>query len=93
LRYLYGICALVGAVVGFLVPAAKASSAQHPGILGNIIAFELNYINLIATVGTVWLLYYVFVRKVRGREALVMYGALGFVSVRLILASLRFFHH
>ena len=92
LKYMCIVCALIGAFIGFLIPQTKAFPSQQSGIVAAIIAFELNYINLITTLGAVWLLYRLLSRKVRGREALVMYGALGFVSIRLILASLSFFH-
>jgi hypothetical protein len=84
-------CVFVGALVGVLIPGTKSSPPVHHGILGAIIAFELNYINVITTIGTVVLVYWLVTRKVRGRMAQVMYGALGFVSVRLILASISFY--
>jgi hypothetical protein len=38
-----------------------------------------------------WLLYWLFKQRVQGREAMVMYGALGSTSIRLIVDTLSFF--
>jgi hypothetical protein len=88
----YVICAFAGAFVGLVLPAANTATTDHSGILAAIIAFELNYLNLLTTLGAIWLLYWLVSRKVVGREGMVLYGGLGFVCVRLILAAVNFFH-
>lgn len=89
-KFVYVTCALVGAFVGFLIPNTKTLPPRNHGVVAAIIAFELNYINLITTIGVAWLFYWLFKRKTRGREAMVMYGALGFAMIRLMLASVSF---
>src|SRR5579885_128408 len=69
-RYVYIICAVIGAFVGFLIPDAKTHTPVHAGVLGAVLAFELNYPNLFATVGLVWLLYWLVKGSVHGRQAL-----------------------
>jgi uncharacterized BrkB/YihY/UPF0761 family membrane protein len=90
--FVYVICAFVGALIGLMVPTTKDLPVQHHGILAAMIAFELNYLNLLTTLGAIWLFYWLLKRRVRPREAMVMYGGLGFVCVRLIFASVNFFH-
>jgi hypothetical protein len=89
-NYLLIVCAFAGAFVGFLMPGMSYIPPEHSGIIRALVAFELNYINLITTVGALVLLYWLLRRKVRGREALIACGALGLVSARLILASLSY---
>lgn len=80
----------VGAIVGFLLPDMHTSLPQHHGVVATIIAFELSYINLITTAGLLLLIYWLFVRRKRGRETPIMYGALGFAFVRLVVAVLKY---
>ena len=82
------LCASIGAFVGFLLPITHTLPPNHPGFIAAIIAFEMNRWNLITTLGALLLVYVLLKRKVRGREALVLYGGLGLVCVRLSLASL-----
>jgi len=89
-QYLYLICVLVGAFVGFLIPETKTVPSANRGIVAAIIAFELNYLNLITTIGLALFAYLLFTRRVRGKEAMAMHGALGFAATRLIVASLGF---
>jgi hypothetical protein len=89
-KYLFIGCAFIGAFIGFMVPETRIPQPGHAGILSAFITFELNYINLITTVGAVVLVYWLLKRKARGREPMMIYGALGFVCVKLLLASLRF---
>lgn len=84
-RYAYILCTFAGALIGFMLPATETPRTEHAGILGSIIAFELNYLNLLTTIGAVWLIYLLSRRRARGRQALVMYGGLGFVGARLIV--------
>jgi hypothetical protein len=90
-NYLLIACAFAGAFIGFLIPTARPGPPLHPGILSAVIAFELNYVNLITTFGAVVLVYWLVVRKVRGREAMIVCGGLGLVTVKLVLASLDYF--
>ena len=91
-RSAYLFSALAGAFVAFLLPVTNTLPIPHGGVLARIIGFELNYLNALTTLVGVWLAYWLFKRKISGREAIVMYGGLAFVSVRLLLtlfASLR----
>jgi hypothetical protein len=89
-NYLFVACAFAGAFIGFLMPETNYIPPQHPGIVSALVAFELNYINFITTIGAVVLIYWILRRKIRGLEALIACGALGLVSVRLILSSLNY---
>lgn len=89
-NYLFIISAFVGALIAFLLPKAGEPVPHAHGMISAFVEFELNYMNLITSLGAVVLVYWVLKRKISGREALVVYGALGFVAIQLILASLRF---
>ena len=89
-NYLLIISAFVGAFIAFLLPETGTPIPHAHGMISSFIAFELTYMNLITSLGAVVLVYWLIKRKMSGREALVVYGALGFVSIKLILASLRF---
>ncbi len=91
-KYLLIGCTFIGAFIGFLMPEAKLPQPESSGIVSAIIRFELSYINFITTLGAGVLAYLLFKRKVSGRAAMILYGALGFVCVRLLLASLIFAH-
>ncbi len=83
-------CAFAGAFVGFLLPSAKVGLLEHSGRLASIIDFELGYLNLITTCGGAVLLYWLLTRKTRGAEGMIICGGLGFVSIRLLLASISY---
>jgi hypothetical protein len=91
-RYAYILCTFAGALIGFMLPVTEIPQTEHAGILGAIIAFELNYLNLLTTIGAIWLIYLLSRRRVRGREALVTFGGLGFVAARLVVAASLSFH-
>ncbi len=85
------VSAFAGAFLAFLLPEEARTPGPHAhGMMSAFIAFELNYMNLITSVGAVVLVYWLIKRRMSGRETLVVCAALGFVSIKLILASLRF---
>lgn len=92
-RFLSFICAIAGAFVGFLMPNEPADIPQQGGIVNAIFRFEMNHINAIYSLGLIAIVYSLIKRKVAGRHALVIYGALGFVIIRLLLASLGVANH
>ncbi len=91
-KYLFIGCGFIGAFVGFLMPEGKIPQPEHSGIISAFIRFELNYINFITTLGAAVLAYLLLKRKVSGRAAMIICGALGFACVRLLLASLSLVH-
>lgn len=84
----YVLATLLGAFVGLILPKNTSYTHAHTGVVGAIIAFELDYLNLLTSIAGLWLVYWLFIHKVRGRQALVMYGGLGLVGARLITALL-----
>ena len=90
-RYAYILCTFAGALIAFMLPVTEIPRPEHAGILGSIIAFELHYLTLLDTIGAIWLIYLLSKRRVRGGQALVMFGGLGFVGAQLIVAALLSF--
>jgi hypothetical protein len=90
-RYAYILCTFAGALIGFMLPGTSIPWTTHAGILDSVIAFELNYLNLLSTIGAIWLIYLLSKRRFRGRQVLVIYGGLGLVGARLIVAAWFYF--
>ena len=63
-----------------MLPAHKIPLPAHGGILWHIIAFEINYLNVLTAIGAISLIYLLSGRRFRGREALLIYGFLGFAG-------------
>lgn len=84
-NYAYVLSFAAGAFLAFLIPDRPGPVPHAGGVVGAMIRFELNYQNVIMTIGLLWLLYWLVMRKLRGQQAVVMYGALGFVVFRLAL--------
>jgi hypothetical protein len=83
---------MAGGFLAFFIPTKPGPMPHSGGLLGTVIRFEIDYTNLLMTIGLFWLLYWLLWRKIRGREAILMCGALAFVFVRLAIslaASLR----
>jgi hypothetical protein len=83
--YLRVLCALVGAAIGSLIPATKSVSQTHSGALAGLIAFELNHEAILLTMGAALIVYWLLVKKPQGREALIVFGALGWSVARLVI--------
>lgn len=81
------VATLLGIFVGLILPKSSPGTYVDGGVIRAIIAFELNYVNLLTSIAALWLVYWLFMRKAQGREALVMYGGLGLVGARLIAAA------
>lgn len=81
----------IGASIGFLMPGGQIAPPAHRDIVSMLIALELNHINLISSLGAMGLVCWIIMRKTRGRETIIVYGALGFVVMRLLVSLVSLF--
>jgi hypothetical protein len=82
----YVLCACTGAFVAFLTPEFTEQSIKHAGLLSSFFAFKIKYLDLLLFVAAGCVVYRLVIEKVRGREAMILFGGLGFIVIRLLLA-------
>jgi hypothetical protein len=85
--YIYALCCFVGAFIALLVPSTRVIPTGGSGMITKLIAFESDYIHLLNTLGTIWLLCWLIKGRIDRRGAMVLYVGLGFAATRLICTA------
>jgi hypothetical protein len=81
-------CFIAGTFAAFLTPDFETSPFRNHNWVASIITFQIDHMRLLLAVTLAWLVYWIFKKRVKGPEAMIMFCGMGYVSCRLLL-SLR----